>query len=110
MLLNIIDFIRNAFNLENYLFQEVESMVYKKGDYTLYCKEVRFKAGKKPGKPRTIYYFAKTKPTSGTPCDMPNGYEVGVNDRTGMPYLKYSKGKQSTWKKRWNERHSKNKL
>lgn len=81
-------------------------MVYTHGKYKLYCKEVRFKVGNKPGNPRTIYYFAKQMPKAGTPCDKPEGYEVGINEKTGMPYLKYAAGKKSTWKNQWKKRHT----
>ncbi len=64
-------------------------MVYKQGDYTLYTREIDWKGT--PGKKQTIYYFAKKIPETGTPCDIPDGYEVGVNKRTGLPYLKRKK-------------------
>jgi len=36
-----------------------------------------------------IYFFSKRKPKSGKKMDdMPKGYKVGVNKRTGLPYLK----------------------
>ena len=81
-------------------------MVYTKGEWKLYCKEVRFKAGNKPGKPRNIYFFSKRTPKKGTPCDMPDGYEVGINSVTKMPFLKYSGNRKSTWKKLHKERHT----
>jgi len=59
-------------------------MAYKYGEYTLHTRSVQLRGGKN----QTIYFFAKAKPKSGTPCDLPNGYEVGVNKRTGLPYLK----------------------
>ena len=40
------------------------------------------------GRNQTIYFFSKRKPKSGTPCELPSGYVVGVNKRTGLPYLK----------------------
>jgi len=42
----------------------------------------------KGGRNQTIYFFSKKKPKSGTPCDKPNNMSVGVNKRTGLPYLK----------------------
>jgi len=59
-------------------------MAYTKGDYTLYEKDVQLKNGRQ----QKIYFFAKKKPKSGTPCDLPSGKEVGVNKRTKLPYLK----------------------
>ena len=59
-------------------------MVYTHGDYTLHSKDVELKGGRI----QTIYFFAKRKPKSGTPCDKPDNMTVGVNKRTGLPYLK----------------------
>ena len=59
-------------------------MAYTHGEYTLYNKTVTLKGGRK----QTIYFFAKNKPKSGTPCDKPAGYTVGINKRTTLPYLK----------------------
>jgi len=52
--------------------------------YTLYKKEVELRSGKI----QTIYFFSKRKPRSGDLCPLPDGYEVKVNKRSGMPYLK----------------------
>ena len=60
-------------------------MVYTHGDYTLHSREIILKSN---GKKQTMYFFSKKKPKSGTPCDKPEGYSVGVNGRTGLPYLK----------------------
>jgi len=37
-----------------------------------------------------VYYFCKAgnKPKSGEPCDKPDNKVVGINKRTGLPYLK----------------------
>jgi len=59
-------------------------MVYKEGEYTLHKKDVKLRGGRI----QTIYFFSKAKPKSGTPCDKPAGYTVGINKRTGLPYLK----------------------
>ena len=71
-------------------------MVYKRGDWTLYEMDVNFRVIGK----RKSYFFAKRTPKRGTPCDMPTGYEVGVFERTGMPYLKFAGNKVSVWKQR----------
>jgi len=63
---------------------EVSFMGYTYEGWTLYCKDVKLKGGKI----QTIYFFSKRKPKSGNPCDLPSGYTVGVNQRTGLPYLK----------------------
>lgn len=59
-------------------------MAFAKDGYTLHTREVKLKGGRL----QTIYFFAKSKPKSGRPCDMPVGYKVGKNPRTGLPYLK----------------------
>ncbi len=59
-------------------------MVYTYEGWTLYMRDVTLKGGKK----QRIYFFSKRTPKSGTPCDKPEGYVVGVNKRTGLPYLK----------------------
>ena len=59
-------------------------MVYKYEDWTLYKKDVVLRGEKI----QTIYFFTKRTPKSGTPCDKPDDMIVGVNERTGLPYLK----------------------
>jgi hypothetical protein len=59
-------------------------MVYEQNGWKLYKRDVTLKGGRN----QTIYFFSKRTPNSGTPCDMPPGYTVGVNKRTGLPYLK----------------------
>jgi hypothetical protein len=67
-----------------HFFLEVNFMAYTQDGWTLYTREVKLKGGRM----QTIYFFSKRTPKSGNPCDMPSGYEVGVNKRTGLPYLK----------------------
>ena len=62
-------------------------MAYTYEGWTLYKREVTLRGGRN----QTIYFFSKRKPKSGTPCDLPKGYKVGVNERTGLPYLKKKK-------------------
>ena len=59
-------------------------MAYTHQGWTLYTRDVTLKGGRR----QTIYFFSKRTPKSGKPCDLPNGYTVGVNRRTGLPYLK----------------------
>jgi len=74
-------------------------MVYKYQDWTLYCNDFHLREGnKKSNKTTRSYFFSKRNPKKGTPCDMPEGYVVEINKKTGMPYLKYGKGRISTWK------------
>jgi hypothetical protein len=65
-----------------YLVDRNMAFVYE--GWTLYTREVDLKGGRR----QRIYFFSKRKPKSGTPCDKPAGYVVGVNKRTGLPYLK----------------------
>jgi hypothetical protein len=57
-----------------------------KGTYVLHTRAVELKGGRM----QTIYFFAKkgNTPASGHACDMPNGKAVGINSRTGLPFLK----------------------
>lgn len=59
-------------------------MAYEHNGYTLHTMIVKLKGGRK----QQIYFFSKKKPKSGTKCDLPDGYKVGVNKKTGLPYLK----------------------
>ena len=59
-------------------------MAYEQDGYTLHTTEVKLKNGRM----QTLYFFSKKKPKNGTPCDMPPNKVVGVNKRTGLPYLK----------------------
>jgi hypothetical protein len=59
-------------------------MAYTQGDYTLYTTDVKLKNGRM----QTLYFFSKKTPKNGKPCDMPAGKEVGVNKRTGLPFLR----------------------
>ncbi|HEV8360316.1 MAG TPA: hypothetical protein VGR28_07680 [Candidatus Thermoplasmatota archaeon] len=61
-------------------------MPFEKDGYTLHKRDVTLKGGRR----QTIFFFARSKPKSGSPSDMPLGYKVGVNKRTGLPYLKKS--------------------
>lgn len=59
-------------------------MVYEHNGYKLHKLDVKLKGGRK----QRIYFFSKKKPKSGTPCDKPDNMKVGINKRTGLPYLK----------------------
>jgi len=61
-----------------------ESMAFVYEGWTLYTRDVNLKGGRI----QTIYFFSKRSPKSGSPCDKPDNMEVGVNKRTGLPYLK----------------------
>ena len=57
---------------------------YKHGDYILYKKEVETSGNKK----RTVHFFSKKKPDVGKATSLPNDYEVKINKRTKVPYLR----------------------
>lgn len=54
--------------------------------YYLHTKEVKLAGGRK----QRIYYFAGTKST-GSLDELPVGYEVMENKRTGLPMLRKKK-------------------
>ncbi|MBN1860746.1 MAG: helix-hairpin-helix domain-containing protein, partial [Candidatus Thermoplasmatota archaeon] len=39
-------------------------------------------------KNKTVHFFSKVKPDVGQPCQLPKGYQIAVNHKTGIPYLK----------------------
>jgi len=74
----------NAF--DPYVYGGTRSnMPYTYQGWTLYSRDVKLKKGPKV----TIYFFSKRKPKSGKPMDeMPKNRKVGVNKRTGLPFLR----------------------
>lgn len=56
--------------------------------YRLHARDVALKGGSS----RTIYFFSKRSPKSGVPVGKPLGYHVGVNEKTGLPFLKKGVG------------------
>lgn len=62
-------------------------MAFEYEGWTLYSRDVNLKGGRI----QTIYFFSKRKPKSGAPCDKPDNMVVGVNKRTGLPYLQKKK-------------------
>jgi len=68
-------------NVKEY-FIELEYFRY--GEYILYKRQVTLKSGKT----LTIHFFSKKEPKSGTPTTMPQGYEVGISKRSGMPFIR----------------------
>ncbi len=59
-------------------------MAYEQDGYTLHAREVALKGGHK----QVIYFFSRRAPKSGAPVELPEGYAVAVNKRTGLPYLR----------------------
>jgi predicted RecB family nuclease len=60
---------------------------FRKDDYTLYEKKIVTKSGNK----RTVRFFSKAEPEGAEPIDLPKGYEVKKNKKTGIPYLRKKK-------------------
>lgn len=59
-------------------------MAFQHNGYTLHAREVALKGGHK----QVIYFFSQRNPKSGVPVEMPLGYTLAFNKRTGLPYLK----------------------
>jgi hypothetical protein len=59
-------------------------MAFVHNGYTLHAREIELKGGHK----QVIYFFSQRNPKSGAPVEMPVGYALAVNKRTGLPYLK----------------------
>jgi len=70
--------------------EKIEEEVYHHGEFTLYRKLVPTKSGSA----RVFYFFSKEPTDKGTPCPLPEGYEVHINKRSGVPYLKKKKTKK----------------
>lgn len=64
-------------------------MAYTHDGYTLFVKHITLK--NKPDTTYPMYFFSKKLPKSGEPCDLPEGYTVGKNEKTGFLYLKKRK-------------------
>jgi ribosomal protein S13 len=67
--------------------KQKETKTYRYGAYVLYRKEITVS----PGKKRTIHFFSRTEPEDGGSVDLPEGYEVKVNKKTGVPYIRKKK-------------------
>jgi len=68
-------------------WETVEETPFTYGEYTLYTKEVTLRGGRK----QRIYFFSKNGKADATPCAKPEGYEIKVNEKTGLPFLKKTK-------------------
>jgi hypothetical protein len=55
--------------------------IYKK--WRLYKGDINFMDGKK----KNVYIFSRWRHEKCEPCDLPVGYVVNVNKRTGLPFL-----------------------
>lgn len=66
----------------------VEPFPFTYNGYTLHTRSVTLKNGGE----RAIWFFSKRRPSSGKPAAKPAGFHVGVNERTGLPFLKRGSG------------------
>lgn len=67
----------------------MEPFPFTYNGYTLYTRGVELKNGGE----RAIWFFSKRTPASGKPAAKPAGFHVGVNERTGLPFLKRGTGR-----------------
>lgn len=56
-------------------------------NYFLHSKDVTLRGGR----PQTIYYFAKVEKSTDGLAEIPAGYEVSENKRTGLLFLRKKK-------------------
>ncbi len=58
-------------------------MVFERNGYTLYARDQRLRGDKF----LTVYFFSKRKPVVGKAVEVPEGYLVLVDKKSGVPYL-----------------------
>lgn len=58
--------------------------MFERDGYTLYARQQRLRGEKF----QTIYFFSKRRPVVGDPVDVPDGYVVAVDRKSGVPYLR----------------------
>jgi hypothetical protein len=57
---------------------------YTHGPYTLYRKTVEGSEGEE----EDLFFFAREAPDDAEAAELPEGHEVGVNERTGVPFVR----------------------
>jgi Holliday junction resolvasome RuvABC DNA-binding subunit len=62
--------------------KELKGFVHK--GYTLYEKKIKAASGKKV----TIRFFSKSQPKMAKPIQLPKGFKILINKKTGVPYIK----------------------
>jgi len=63
---------------------QTDSPGFNYNDYTLFQKTIKINDKEK----RTIHFFAKEPPETGVPAELPKDYEVKINRKTGVPYIR----------------------
>lgn len=58
-------------------------MVYERNGYVLYAREQEIRGNRF----QTVYFFSKREPVVGKPVEVPEGYIVEVNRKSGVPFL-----------------------
>jgi hypothetical protein len=58
-------------------------MVYEYGNWMLYERNIKMKNGDV----YTVYFFSKSIPKFGTPCDLPPDKKVVIDRKFGYPHL-----------------------
>jgi len=71
-----------SYSVRNKPRQSSPSVCTYKG-YTLFKRETT-----RNKKKTTIHFFSKEKPAKGHPTQLPDGYQIAVNKKTRVPYLK----------------------
>lgn len=61
-----------------------DSSGFQYNDYALFQKTIKINDKEK----RTIHFFAKEPPETGDPAELPEDYEVKINRKTGVPYIR----------------------
>ena len=79
-------FLKAPKSIDDELIQDIPSLIElpTKGVFIHIFKEIKTANGKM----RTIHFFSKKKPDDGEPVPLPEDFEVQVNQKTGLPYLK----------------------
>ena len=62
----------------------LERRGFRFNGYNLYKKVIKINEEDD----RIIHFFAKEPPETGEPANLPSGYEVKINRRTGVPYIR----------------------
>ena len=69
------------------VWDEDENECYKHLGYILYKRDINTRGGGT----RIFYFFSKDEDADGQTCGLPEDYEVLINKKTGIPYLKKKK-------------------
>lgn len=75
---------KESFSTDTEHKESAEKPGFQYGDYTLYQKTITIADDDK----RTIHFFARESPETGKPTMLPKDYEVKINRKTGVPYIR----------------------